>query len=126
MHDVRSFLGFTNYYRKFVYKYAHKARPLNKLISGENAKKKNRKVEWMPEHEATFQELKTACSETPVLAYANYKKSFRLNTDASKTGLGAVLYQQQDDNSYRVIAYVSRSLSKTEQNYDAHNSSFFG
>ena len=55
VHDVRSFLGFTNYYRKFVYKYAHKARPLNKLISGENAKKKNRKVEWTPEHEATFQ-----------------------------------------------------------------------
>ena len=124
VHDVRSFLGFTNYYRKFVYKYAHKARPLNKLISGENAKKKNRKVEWTPEHEATFQELKTACSETPVLAYANYKKSFRLNTDASKIGLGAVLYQQQDDNSYRVIAYASRSLSKTEQNYDAHKLEF--
>ena len=124
VHDVRSFLGFTNYYRKFVYKYAHKARPLNKLISGENAKKKNRKVEWTPEHEATFQELKTACSETPVLAYANYKRSFRLNTDASKTGLGAVLYQQQDDNSYRVIAYASRSLSKTEQNYDAHKLEF--
>ena len=124
VHDIRSFLGFTNYYRKFVYKYAHKARPLNKLISGENAKKKNRKVEWTPEHEATFQELKSACSETPVLAYANYKKSFRLNTDASKTGLGAVLYQQQDDNSYRVIAYASCSLSKTEQNYDAHKLKF--
>ena len=45
VHDLRSFLGFTNYYRKFVYKYAHKAHPLNKLFSRENAKKKHRKVE---------------------------------------------------------------------------------
>ena len=41
VHDVRSFLGFTNYYRKFVYKFAQKAKPLNKLISGDNAKKKH-------------------------------------------------------------------------------------
>ena len=78
----------------------------------------------MSEHEATFQELKYACSETPLLAYANYKNLFPLNTDASKTGLIAVLYQQQDDNFYRVIAYASRSLSKTEQNDDAHKLEF--
>ena len=41
VHDVTSFLGFTNYYRKFIYKYAQKAKPLNKLISGDNAKKKH-------------------------------------------------------------------------------------
>ena len=61
---------------------------------------------------------------TPVLAYANYKKPFRLNTDASERGLGAVLYQQQDDGTNRVIAYASRSLLKTERNYDAHKLEF--
>ena len=68
--------------------------------------------------------MKDACTDTPVLAYANYKKSFRLNTDVSRTGLGVVLYQQQDDDSYRVISYASHSLSKSECNYDAHKLKF--
>ena len=124
VHEVRKFLGFTNYYRKFVYKYAQIARPMNKLISGENAKKKHRKVEWGDEQEQSFSELKDACTKTPVLAYADYKKPFRLNTDASEMGLGSVLYQQQDDGTFRVIAYASRSLSKTEKNYNAHKLEF--
>ena len=124
VHEVRKFLGFTNYYRKFVYKYAQIARPLNKLISGENAKKKHRKVEWGDDQENAFEELKGACTKTPVLAYADYKKPFRLNTDASELGLGSVLYQKQDDDTFRVIAYASRSLSKTEKNYNAHKLEF--
>ena len=66
VHDVQSFLGFTNYYRKFLYKYAQKAHPLNQLISGENAKKKYRKVKWNDVHEQAFQLLKAACIDTPV------------------------------------------------------------
>ena len=54
VHDVHSFLGFTNYYWKFIYKYAQKAKPLNKLISGENAKKKHSKVDWTDECQAAF------------------------------------------------------------------------
>ena len=124
VHEVRKFLGFTNYYRKFVYKYAQIARPLNKLISGENAKKKHRKVDWGEDQETSFRELKDACTKTPVLAYADYKKPFRVNTDASKQGLGSVLYQKQDDGTFCVIAYASRSLSKTEKNYNAHKLAF--
>ena len=124
VHDVRSFLGFTNYYRKFLYKYAQKAKPLNNLISGENAKKKYRPVKWTEECQRAFDRLKEACTETPVLAYADYTKPFRLNTDASERGLGAVLYQLQEDDTNRVIAYASRSLSKTERNYDAHKLEF--
>ena len=45
VHDVRSFLGFTNYYRRFIHKYAQMANPLNKLSSGENATKKQQKVD---------------------------------------------------------------------------------
>ena len=122
--EVRSFLGFTNYYRKFVYKYAHVARPLNSLIAGENAKKKRQKVTWNDECEQAFQKLKEICTNTPILAYADYKKPFRLNTDASTSGLGAVLYQKQDDDSERVIAFASRTLTKTERNYDAHRLEF--
>ena len=86
--DVRQFLGFINYYRKFIKQYAQIANPLNKLISGENTKKKNKKVEWTQECEESSQALKGICTETPVLAYANYEKPFKLTKDASKKGLG--------------------------------------
>ena len=124
VHEVRKFLGFTNYYRKFVYKYAQIARPLNKLIFGENAKKKHKKVEWGNEQEQAFQQLKEVCTKTPVLAYADYEKPFRLNTDASELDLESVLYQRQQDGTFRVIAYASRSLSKTEKKYSAHKLEF--
>ena len=84
VHDVQSFLGFTNYYQKFIYKYAQKAKPLNKLISGDNAKKKHSKVDWTNECQTAFDLLKETCTNTPILAYADYKKPFRLNTDASE------------------------------------------
>ena len=56
--------------------------------------------------------------------YANYSKAFHLQTDASEKGLGAVLYQKQDDSTMRVIAYASRTLSKSEKNYDTHKLEF--
>ena len=64
------------------------------------------------------------CSQTPILAYANYKKPFKLHTDASENSLGAVLYQKQDDDTERVITYASRTLSKSKQNYDTHKLEF--
>ena len=68
--------------------------------------------------------LKAICSECPVLAYADYTKPFVLHTDASTTGLGAVLYQKQEDGKERVIAYASCTLNKSERNYDAHKLKF--
>ena len=122
VHEFRKFLGFTNYYRKFVYKYAQIARPLNKMISGENAKKKHKKVEWGNEQEQALQQLKEVCTKTPVLAYADYKKPFRLNTDASELGLGSVLYQRQEDDTFCVIAYASRSFSIKQRKIIVHTS----
>ena len=125
MTEVRSFLGFTNYYCKFILKYAQVARPINQLVSGENANKKNALVNWTNECQVAFEHLKHLCSQTPILAYGNYTKPFELHTDASENGLGAILYQKQDDGIDSVIAYVSRTLSKSEQNYDAHKVEFF-
>ena len=122
--DVRQFLGFTKYYRKFIKRYAVVANPLNKLISGENAKKKNKRVEWTPECKESFQQLKEICTKTPVLAYANYEKPFKLTTDASKKGLGAVLSQVGEDGKERPVAFASRTLSKAEKNYTTHKLEF--
>ena len=94
------------------------------MISGENANRKKALVEWSEECQEAFHKLKQLCSQTPILAYANYKKPFKLHTDASENGLGAVLYQKQDGGTNRVIAYVSQTLSKSEKNYDAHKLEF--
>ena len=61
--------------------------------------------------QVAFEMLKKVCLEAPVFAFANSNKSFLLETDASKFGLGAVLLQKQPDGQYHPIAYVSQSLS---------------
>ena len=115
VYDVRSFLGFTNYYRKFMFRYSQIAKPLNGPISGENAKKKKALVNWQDCHQEAFDKLKRLCSEAPILAYADYKKPFRVYTDASEKGLGAVLAQKQEGGSEPAIAFASRTLSKAEK-----------
>ena len=122
--DVRSFLGFTNQYRKFIPKYAHVAGPLNELISGDNSKKKKKEVQWTLECQEAFEALKEHCCTTPVLAYADYKKPYRLHTDASDLDLGAVLYQWDENAKNKVIAYASRTLNQAEKNYPAHKLEF--
>ena len=122
--DIHSFTGFTNYYSKFIKGYAKIARPLHELTSGDNAKRKSQKVDWNIRCNDSFEALKSICSDCPVLAYTDYTKPFVLHTDASTTGLGAVLYQKQEDGKERVIAYASHTLNKSEQNYDAHKLEF--
>ena len=78
-------------------------------MSGENASKKKALVEWTNECQVAFEHLKCLCSQTPNLAYKNYENPFKLHTDASENGLGAVLYQKQDDGTECVIAYASRT-----------------
>ena len=99
-------------------------KPINQLVSGENTSKKKALVDWTNECQVAFKCLKCLCSQTPILAYANYKKTFKLHTDASESSLGEVLYQKQDDNTEHVIVYASRTLSKSERNYNTHNLEF--
>ena len=124
MTEVRGFLGFMNYYQKLTHKYAQIAKPLNALVSRDNAKSRKELVEWSEDCETAFQKLKTHCSETSILVYADYSKPFHLQTDASEKGMGVVLYQKQDDGNTRVIAYASRTLSKSEKNYYAYKLEF--
>ena len=112
------------YCGKFIPKYAQITQPINQLVSRENANKKKTLVEWNEECQEAFKKLKQLCSQTPILAYANYKTAFKLHTDPSENGLGAVLYQKQDDGTDRVIAYASQTLSKSKKSYDAHKLEF--
>ena len=74
--EVQSFLGFTNYYQRFIKKYAQVAKPLYKLISGGNASKKQKLVKWDSECQDGFDKLKELCTTTPILAYADFGKPF--------------------------------------------------
>ena len=69
------------------------AKPLNALVSGNNANHKKAPIEWTDECQVAFDRLKELCTSTPILAYANYKKPFQFQTDASDFCLGTVLYQ---------------------------------
>ncbi|XP_049897830.1 uncharacterized protein LOC126388653 [Epinephelus moara] len=122
--QVRAFLGLAGYYRRFVSGFAKVARPLNQLLTGIPANKRSetRTVQWSAECQKSFDALKTALTQAPVLAYADYSLPFIIYTDASNQGLGAVLAQVQEGRE-RVIAYASRSLHPTERN-DANYSSF--
>lgn len=91
---VQSLLGFVGYYRRFIPKFAQKARALHGLLRGAVAASRQ-KVKWTEECQKAFEALKHAMVEAPVLAYADYALPFRLYTDASLHGLGAVLTQLQ-------------------------------
>ena len=124
--EVRSFLGFVSYYRRFIPNFSKVAKPLKTLLQnleGTSNQKKKFKVNWGPEQQEAFETVQRLCTEAPMLAYADFKTPFILHTDASSDGLGAVLYQYQD-NQRRVIAYASRSLSPSERNYPAHKLEF--
>ena len=127
VYDVRSFLGFVGYYRRFIRNFSKIAKPIREVITRlENQSKRPARktfVEWTEAADSAFEHLKKLCISTPILAYPDYKLPFVLHTDSSSEGLGAVLYQKQN-GKLRVIAYASRSVSKAESHYPAHKLEF--
>ena len=127
VYDVRSFLGFVGYYRRFIRNFSKIAKPIREVITGlENQSKRTAKktfVEWTEAADSAFEHLKKLCISTPILAYPDYKLPFVLHTDSSSEGLGTVLYQKQN-SKLRVTAYASRSVSKAESHYPVHKLEF--
>ena len=121
--QLRRFLGFAGYFRRFIRSFAQIAKPLHSLLKGSLLPKGkiNRKVkfEWLDVHEVAFRKLVDCLTSTPVLAFADFTKPFELETDASSTGLGAILFQRIG-GSRRVIAFASRGLNAAESKYPAH------
>ena len=69
--------AFCNYYRKFIKGYAQIAKPLYQLIAGDNAKRKTNEIEWTDQCKEAFLKLKEICSDTPILAHADYTKTLK-------------------------------------------------
>ena len=108
--EVRQFVGLASYYRRFVEDFATIARPLHELT------KKYARFSWTPECQEAFEELKARLTSAPVLAYPLDSGELFLDTDASDWGIGGILSQVQGGEE-RVLAYGSRRMSPTEQNY---------
>ena len=115
--EIREFLGMVNHYRRFIKDCSKISRPLTAYTEGEGSKRKTEEVQLDPKALEAFHELKTALTEAPVLAYADFTQPFLLETDASSKGLGAVLSQKKEDGRFHPVAYGSRSLAKEEKNY---------
>lgn len=110
-HDVRSFLGLANYYRTFVKGYSKVALPLNRLLT------KNTPFKWTTECQDAFELLKEKLTNTPLLAYPDFRRQFILSCDASGMAIGYILSQNRDDNKEHVIAYEGRALNNAEKAY---------
>jgi hypothetical protein len=100
--EVRSFLGLSGYYRRFIKDYATISAPLTKLAT----KTSNKQFNWTADYEHAFTILKTCLRNSPVLVHPKFDREFLLQTDASDIGLGANLSQLDDNGVERPIAYA--------------------
>ena len=108
--EVQQFLGLASYYRRFIRNFAEIAKPLHRLTE------KAQGFQWTNQCDDAFRELKQRLTSAPILAFPDFSQPFILDTDASQTGIGAVLSQVQEGQE-RVVAYASRTLSKAERRY---------
>ena len=110
-HEIKVFLGFVGYYRKYIKDYCKIINPLTNLTCHDVP------FVWDENCESAFQNLKQKLLEPPILAYPRFDETqFILQTNASRKGLGFILAQIQDGKE-RVICYGGRALKKHEKNY---------
>ena len=130
--DVRRFLGFAGFYRRFCPGFSQIARPLHNLLKGDGSTHRKHKkpvptpsqpFQWTEEHQSAFNQLIDLLSSSPVLAFADFSLPFILHTDASFDGISGILYQEQNGEK-RPIAFASRGLTPAESRYPAHKLEF--
>ena len=109
--ELKSFIGMVNYYSKFVNNLADKLSPLYNLL------KKGVKFVWNQECESTFEQIKLIIASEEVLTYFNPDLPIIVTCDASERGIAGVLSHKMPDNTERTVCCISRTYSKSEQNY---------
>lgn len=110
--NIQEFVGFANFYRRFVHNYSNLAAPMYQLL------KKDVPWRWGPAEQASFQGLKDALTSSPVLRQPDIDRPFFVECDASDYATGAVLSQKNDKGKLHPVAFLSKSLAPAEQNYD--------
>ena len=110
--QVRKFIGLATWFKKFVLNFAHKMAPLYEILKG-----KEPKFFWGPKQDEAFACIKSDLVTTPVLAPPDLSKPWHIFSDASGSGIGAILAQYDDCGKLRTIDMVSRRLSNAERRY---------
>src|SRR5258708_193720 len=113
--EVQSFLGFVNFYWKFICDFSDVAHPLYALT------RKTQQWVWGSPEQKVFDALKKAVTSAPVLTFPSQSGRFRLKCDASNFATGAVLSQAQADGMHQPIAFMSKGFSDAECNYQIHD-----
>lgn len=112
---LQSFLGFANFYRRFIRDYSKTTRPMTALL------KKGAKFLWNGPVDKAFQKLNRSFTSAPILAHFDENADVTLETDASAGAIGGVLSQVGPDGLMRPVAFMSRTLTNVERNYDVHD-----
>jgi len=114
--DVQAFLGFINFYRRFIQDFSAKAQPLFDLICSKQV------WTWSGKKRTAFEDLKTAVTTAPVLMSPQDSEPFWVEVDSSDFTIGVVLSQQSTtDRKWHPMAFYSKSLSFVERNYEIHD-----
>lgn len=112
--DIQVFLGFANFYRRFIRNFASVVKPLTDLT-----RRTTTPFQWTPAADTSFKALQQAFTSAPILLHPDFDKQFEVETDASDFAIGAVLSQVSDsDNELHPVAFFSRKLAPAEINYD--------
>lgn len=109
--QVRRFLGLCGWYRRYIAGFAEIAAPITDLL------KKQSRFIWTEEAQIAFDKLKHCLTSAPVLSHPDFSRPFVIQCDASKLGVGGVLYQVDDEGNERPIAYMSQKLNSAQRNY---------
>ena len=110
VHQVWSFLGLAEYYRRFILDFSKIVKPITRLL------KNDTKFDWSSKCNEAFEQLKVLLTTALVLAQPDIEKPFDVYCDTSGSGLGCVLMQEG-----KVIAYASRQLRRHEEHYPTHD-----
>jgi RNase H-like domain found in reverse transcriptase/Reverse transcriptase (RNA-dependent DNA polymerase)/Integrase zinc binding domain len=113
--EVQSFIGFGNFYHRFVKKFSHLAHPLHDLL------KKDKKFVWSEECQESFDQLKKWFTEEPVLMMPNHSEPFQIQVDSLLFATGGILTQMDTNGDRHPCAYLSKSLMKEQRNYDTRD-----
>ncbi|KAK3575593.1 hypothetical protein QTP86_031138 [Hemibagrus guttatus] len=115
--ELQQFLGFANFYRRFIRNYSSVAAPLMSLLRG-----KPKRLAWTDQARVAFQRLKDSFTMAPILCHPDPDRPFVVEVDASSSGLGAVLSQRHGDpGMVHPCAFYSPKLTTAEVNYDVGN-----
>lgn len=112
---VQSFLGFANFYRRFIHDYSTIVTPLIQLT------RKDVTFKWDDNCQSAFDALKTAFTTTPVLMHFNLTWQIMIKTDASDYAVAAILSQVSEDGQLHLVAFHSRTMSPAKWNYDIYD-----